>query len=112
MRKHLGLNRIGALALSAMMAVSLIPAGSISAMASDSDTAQQVSLEIDSDSKAEIALAVGNTKVDYSEFEKELKEALKNNHGISEDRVDFVEVDGTASSSTSDFAWWKYDNVP
>ena len=112
MRKHLGLNRIGALALSAMMAVSLIPAGSISAMASDSDTAQQVSLEIDSDSKAEIALAVGNTKVDYSEFEKELKEALKNNHGISEDRVDFVEVDGTASSSTSDFAWWKYDHVP
>ena len=76
-----------------------------------SGSGQSVALQVDTNSKAEIALAVGNTKVDYSEFEKELKEALKN-RGIDEDRVSFVEAQGMASDSTSNFAWWKYDHVP
>ncbi|MDD5828774.1 MAG: InlB B-repeat-containing protein, partial [Lachnospira sp.] len=76
-----------------------------------SGSGQSVALQVDTNSKAEIALAAGNTKVDYSEFEKELKEALKN-RGIDEDRVSFVEAQGMASDSTSNFAWWKYDHVP
>ena len=137
MKKHyVDFKRIGGMAVSALLAVCVIFSNVSFAMASQmnattvaasaeadkyaagrissgvSGSEQQVALQIDTNTKAEVALAVGNTKVDYSAFESELKKALKDNHGISEDRVSFVEVDANATSSTNTFNWWKYDHVP
>lgn len=69
-----------------------------------------VMLELDDTTQLEIALALGSTKVDSSNFQEELTEALKKK-GISEEQISFVEVDANASSQTSSFNWWVYDHT-
>lgn len=73
-------------------------------------TPSTVALTVNSMPKAEVALAVGNTKVNYSAFEQDLKAALEAK-GIDEGCLSFVEVDANASTSQNSFTWWTYDHT-
>lgn len=73
-------------------------------------TPSTVALTVNSMPKAEVALAVGNTKVNYAAFEQDLKAALEAK-GIDEGCLSFVKVDANASTSQDSFTWWTYDHT-
>lgn len=102
------------------MVVTLLPVGSVQTLAETTDSTAQsasdstgtssVKLDVDQSRKLEVALAVGNTKQNYSAFETDLKAALKD-LGINEGNISFVEVDASASTSQESFPWWTYDHT-
>ena len=76
-----------------------------------------ITIQIEDNSKIEIALAYGNTDVDVSEYEDEILAALQDPNVVGADkiispsRVEFVKVDANAQSTQDEFPWWKYDTV-
>ncbi|MGN0375336.1 MAG: hypothetical protein ACI4EN_07540, partial [Butyrivibrio sp.] len=70
---------------------------------------ETVALTVNIKPKSEVALAVGNTKINYSDFKDELTAALAE-RGIEGDAISFVEVDANASTSQNSFSWWTYDH--
>lgn len=98
--------------LAIVMILSLVSASGIQVQAAGSDESgddKTVELMVAQSPKLEVALAVGNTKQDYSNFENELKTALIANN-ISSENISFVQVDANASSSQESFPWWRYDH--
>lgn len=69
-----------------------------------------VVLTIGKDPEVEVALAVGNTKVNYANFENDLRAELIN-RGIKNENISFVEVDANASAGKDSFEWWEYDHT-
>ena len=87
--------------------------GSITGVTAEEGSAKStggVSLEVNNKPKAEIALAVGQTKVDYSKFQEDLKAILEEN-GVAQEDISFVQVDANASAAKDSFVWWTYDHT-
>ena len=73
----------------------------------------EVYLNVESAPKAEIALAAGDTKVNYANFNTDLKAAVTKKmeaKGITGADVEFLEVDASAQNTQNSFSWWTYDH--
>ena len=69
----------------------------------------EVSLSAQLVPNAEIALSVGNTKINYATFYDDLSAALQSK-GISNDNISFIKVDANSQSVQNSFNWWTYDH--
>lgn len=97
--------RICAILMSMIMVISLLQSG-ITAKAEKSLPRVSVSVT----NKLDVALAVGNTQVDYSEFAEDLRKALKEK-GVSEEDIFISELKAeTVGTTDSSFNWWTYDH--
>ncbi len=87
---------------------------SIDAMAAEQPTAQSISLNMSK--TIDVALSIGITDEDYSEFEKDLKLAMeayaieKGKIKIPEKDINIMDIETVAVNSSNEFDWWNYDH--
>ncbi len=68
-------------------------------------------ISIDTNKRVDVALAVGSTTVDYSNFENDLREYLANQGlNIPKESLNIMATSAVDTSGKSDFAWLQFDH--
>ena len=114
MAKEKGIKkRITGLAMAGAMLVTTVFSNTYIANAADTlsgENQENVLLTIGKEPQIEVALAVGNTRVNYGDFENDLKSALVKK-GLKAENYNYLKVDANASSVSKEFNWWTYDHT-
>ena len=114
MAKEKGIKkRITGLAMAGAMLVTTVFSNTYIANAADTlsgENQENVLLTIGKEPQVEVALAVGNTTVDYGNFENDLKNALVAK-GVKEENFSYLKVDANDSKLSNSFKWWTYDHT-
>lgn len=101
--------RFFAICLIAAMLIGLLPDSLLTVKAQDIG---QPDIAVTVNKKIDVALAVGNTGVDYSNFSKDLKAKLLELGQIPEEDINVSELESKeVSTSSSSFNWWVYDHT-
>ncbi|BCK00776.1 leucine-rich repeat protein [Anaerocolumna chitinilytica] len=101
--------RFFAICLIVTMLIGLMPGNLVTANA---QAIGNPDITVSVNKKIDVALAVGNTGVDYSNFSKDLKAKLLELGQIPEEDINVSELESkSVSTSSNSFNWWVYDHT-
>ncbi|MDF2589123.1 MAG: hypothetical protein K0S41_2964 [Anaerocolumna sp.] len=98
--------RILSIFLIIVMVIGFLPTNAIMVSAS---TAPSIAVNVSK--KIDVALAVGPTDVDYSNFSEDLTNALIKLGNISEENINVSKLEASNVGTSGNFAWWTYDHT-
>ncbi|MDK2809023.1 MAG: hypothetical protein PWP24_1760, partial [Clostridiales bacterium] len=98
--------KISSFSLAIVLASSLLALQPTRAFATANVTSPTIS--VNANKNVDVALAVGKTSVDYSDFETQLKEAIGNK--IPGSNINIMAATSVDTSTSSDFDWMEFDH--